>query len=256
MARIHFFELEDQKWFPESWRNYGTDYLQFITNKAKLFKSAVPVFENALNRLGTTEVIDLGSGGGGSWIWINGELKKSIPELTVTLTDFYPNIPAFKRTNSIANNIGFKSESVDARNVPFQIEGLRTQFLSFHHFKPAGASKILQNAIDSQKGIAVFEATERSFPSILSTILSPIVVLLMTPFIRPFKWGRLFFTYLIPVIPFLIMFDGIVSCLRTYSVTEMENLVQQLDNHDTFDWEIKRLKDGPATVLYLVGIPK
>src|SRR5450759_4223616 len=36
-----------------------------------------------------------------------------------------------------------------------------------------------------------------------------------TPWIRPFRWSRLLWTYLIPIIPLVFLFDGVVSCHRT-----------------------------------------
>jgi hypothetical protein len=36
-----------------------------------------------------------------------------------------------------------------------------------------------------------------------------------TPWIRPFRWSRLLWTYVVPIIPAVLLFDGIVSCLRT-----------------------------------------
>ncbi len=103
-------------------------------------------------------------------------------------------------------------------------------FLSLHHFKPVDASQILQNAVDSGNSIAIFEAQERSFSSIFAMIFSPITVLLTTPFIRPFKIGRLVFTYLFPIIPLFVMWDGIVSAFRTYFKKEMYNLMDGLKN--------------------------
>jgi len=47
-----------------------------------------------------------------------------------------------------------------------------------------------------------------------------------------------------------------VSILRTYSVKEMNNLVESLDNHEKFDWEFGRLKSRPGKVLYLLGTVK
>jgi len=44
--------------------------------------------------------------------------------------------------------------------------------------------------------------------------------------------------------------------LRTYSVKEMEDLVNELDNKDQFDWEIGRKKSGPGVNLYLLGTLK
>ena len=145
---------------------------------------------------------------------------------------------------------------MDATNVPRELKGLRTQFLSFHHFRPEDAVKILQNAVDSGSPIAIFEAQERSLPSLLAMFFSPLTVIFTTPFIRPFRWGRLLFTYLVPIVPLFVWWDGIVSSLRTYSVKEMNELISRVQNNESFNWETGKVKSGPATILYLLGTKK
>lgn len=256
MGRIHLFEFEDQSWLPAFLRNYMTDFLQFLSNKTAMFNPVVPLIEDTLIKIGTNSIIDLGSGGGGGLIVLNEKLKVKIPELKITLTDYYPNITAFEHTKSLADNFEYISSTLDARNVPVELTGLRTQFLSFHHFRPGDAAQILQNAVDTKNAIAIFEAQERSFSSILAMLFSPLTVLFITPFIRPFKTGRLIFTYLIPVIPLLILWDGIVSSIRTYSVKEMNELVKELKRKDNYHWKIGKLKSGPSKILYLIGVYK
>lgn len=221
-----------------------------------MFQSVLPVIEKGLQKSGGNRIIDLASGGGGGLIRVNQELLKTRPDLKITMTDFYPNLNAFVYTQRQSPNFDFIGTSVDARHVPESLKGLRTQFLSFHHFKPHDARQILQNAVDAQSAIAIFEGQERSAASIIAMIFSPISVLLTTPFIRPFKLGRILFTYLIPIVPIVVLWDGIVSSLRTYSVAEMNELVAQLNHKDDFEWEIGRVKSGPAHVLYLLGYPK
>ena len=256
MGRIHLFEFEDQKWFPTFLRNYGTDFLQFLSNTTKLYKPIIPIIKKGLNKSGIDQIIDLGSGGGGGLLWLNAELKKDIPNLKIILTDFYPNIPAFKFTKKKSDNFEFIETPIDARFVPAELNGLRTQFLSLHHFEPRDAQKILQNVIDANSSIAVFEAQERSLTSILAMLFSPLSVLLTTPFIRPFKIGRIIFTYLIPIVPLFVLWDGIVSSLRTYSIKEMHGLVENLNGTANYDWEINKVKSGPSVVLYLLGTKK
>lgn len=256
MKRVHLFEFEDLAWFPDSVRNYVTDFLQFLTNKANMYKCIIPMLEQAVKDSGKDQIIDLASGGGGGILRLNEALKKEIPNLKITLTDYYPNLDAFRHTKSLAPNIDFYGQSVDARNVPAELSGLRTQFLSFHHFRPDDAQKILQNAIDANTPIAIFEGQERSLPSFVAMLFSPVSVLLATPFIRPFKIGRIVFTYLIPIVPLVVLWDGFVSSLRTYSVDEMNEIIGKLNGKDYFEWKIGRMKSGPGNILYLIGQPK
>ncbi len=256
MGRIHLFEFEDQLWFPEILRNYMTDFLQFLSNKTKMYQPIIPILKKGLKESGTNTIIDLGSGGGGGLIWLNSELRKTIPDLTIILTDLFPNIAAFEHTQSHADNIQYVAEPIDARNVPDRLKGFRTQFLSLHHFKPTDAKRILQNAIDHGSPIATFEAQERSVPSLLAMFFSPITVLITTPFIRPFNIMRLIFTYLIPLVPLFVWWDGLVSSLRTYSVEEMKMLVAELNNSESYQWEIDKVRSGPGIILYLFGTKK
>lgn len=256
MARLHLFEFEDLPWFPAFLRDYVTDFLQYLSNKAQMYRGIVPLLKNAMDAGGTDRIVDLASGGGGGWLWLSGELRKDRPGLKIFLTDYFPNVDAFRYTAAQSPVFEFREDPVDARNVPVELKGLRTQFLSLHHFRPADARRILQNAVESGQPIAIFEGQERSVPGIVMTALSPISVLLATPFIRPFKMGRIVFTYLIPVVPLVTMWDGVVSCLRTYSVDEMKDLVAGLDNKEAFDWEIGRQRFGPGWIPYLIGTPR
>lgn len=256
MSRVHLFEFEDLTWFPSFLRDYMTDFLQFLTNKTKLFKSIIPILEKGIGKSEGNQIIDLGSGGGGGLLWLSTELQKSNPNLKIILTDLFPNISAFEYTKQQGSNFEYIADAVDARDIPKELKGLRTQFLSLHHFKPEDVKKILQNAIDNKSNIAIFEGQERSFTSILAMFFSPISVLIITPFIRPFKIGRIFFTYIIPLVPLFVWWDGIVSSLRTYSVNEMKQIVSELNHSDEYDWEIDRIKSGPVVNLYLLGTLK
>lgn len=256
MKRPHLFEFEDFSWFPAALRDYMTDFLQFVANRFDIYKSITPLIEAILESTGENTIIDLASGGGGGLPKLAARLREKRPDLKIVLTDYYPNKDAFERTVQLLPGFSYRSESVDAMNVPSDLKGVRTQFLSLHHFHPDDAVRILQNAVDNQSPIAFFEAQERNFASVVAMVLSPLNVLWMTPLIRPFRFGRILFTYFIPLVPLFIMIDGILSALRTYTIPEMQELVQRVNGNEGYEWKIGKQKSGPASVLYLIGIPK
>ena len=90
MKRLHLFEFEDLPWFPGFIRNYGTDFLQFVSNKFDLYKGITPLLVSKLKHAGKTQILDLASGGGGGLLTIGKKLKEEIPDLQITLTDYYP----------------------------------------------------------------------------------------------------------------------------------------------------------------------
>lgn len=256
MSRIHLFEFEDLSWFPGNIRNYMTDYLEFVSNKYDLYEPIVPVLKKGLSSTNEKRILDLASGGGGGWKALSVHIKKELPDTKVHLSDYYPNIHSLEELVQMDPAFfTYSPISVDARNVPAELKGLRTQFLSFHHFKPEDAKAILQNAVDSGNPIAIFEAQKNSAGDFIKLFFSPINVLLFTPFIKPFSFGRIFFTYIVPLVPIFTWWDGLVSVLRSYSPKELNGLINQLNNKEKFNWEIGEKKKGMFTIYYLLGTP-
>lgn len=254
IPRIHAFEWEDQSWFPSFLRDCMTDFLEFIARIAKMYKTLPEELNSIMQSTEKNEILDLGSGAGGPWNTVLPKLTAINPEVRVTLSDYYPNLKAFKKLEAKhGEHLNYISEPIDARNVVQNARALRTQFLSLHHFKPEGCVQIFKNAVENGAPIVIVEGQSRNLPSTLAMLLSPINVLLMTPFIRPFRWDRLLFTYLIPILPILILWDGVISVLRTYDKGELLSMVKAADPHSKFNWTFKKLKGTPVTLF--VGTP-
>ena len=258
IPRFHLFELEDFSWFPNIIRDLATDYLQFMETKMGLQRPVVPVLAEALRRSGSDTVVDLCAGGGGPVVALQQELGHAGVQARFILTDKYPNLPAFERLAREHENIEGYPESVDATAVPSELKGFRTVFNAFHHFKPSDARAVLQSAVSARQPIAVFEIPERTVPIVIATMLFvPIIVLLVTPFIRPFRWERLLFTYLIPLVPLTCFWDGFVSQLRAYTPDELRSLAASLGDAG-YDWEAGKVSvsgSGPPNLTYLIGLP-
>jgi hypothetical protein len=257
MKRLHLIEIHDQAWCPRMIRDAGTDYLQFVIATTKPYAGMIPSLATALQRAGTRHVLDLGSGAGGPWFWLPPLLAEQGISVSVCLTDKYPNEGVVGQLSHRADlRLRYRPQPVDATRVPDELTGFRTMFSAFHHFRPEEARAVLADAVWKRQAIGVFEATRKSVLAMLLMLLVPLMVLLMTPFIRPFRWSRLFWTYLIPVVPLVSLFDGLVSCLRTYSVEELRALVEGLDAKD-YQWEIGEVKStvGPIRITYLIGVP-
>jgi len=259
MARLHLFEIEDQAWCPAPVRDAATDYLRFAINTADSYAPALPHLVAALTRSGAKRILDLCSGGSGPWLKLLPPLTAEVPGAAVTLTDRYPNVEAFERAREESGGtLRFEQEPVDATAVPQRLTGFRTVFTAFHHFRPEQARAILADAVHSGQGIAVFEATERSPVNIIMMFLTPLILLFVTPLIRPFTFSRILFTYIIPLVPLVVLWDGVVSCLRTYSPDELRALVAEVPGSEHYDWQIgqERGAKGPIPVTYLTGVPR
>src|SRR5258705_12437410 len=98
MKRIHLFEFEDQSWFPNIFREGITDYLQYASDKIDLYKPIMHLIKKGIKESGTNRIVDICSGSGGGILKIYRKLKNDFQESKITLTDKYPNLPAFKNT--------------------------------------------------------------------------------------------------------------------------------------------------------------
>ena len=136
MPRIDAPELEDYPWFPAHLRVAMTGFLRVASEVVGLSALAAPLVLRAMERAGTSHIVDLCSGGGGPVLSLLARMKKHhglAP--TVTLTDLYPNEDAFRRAEREApGSVTGLCESVSATQVPEALAGVRTIFnLSLIH---------------------------------------------------------------------------------------------------------------------------
>src|SRR6202789_167392 len=132
----------------------------------------------------------------------------------------------------------------------------RTMFTSSHHFAPDEARAILQDAVDARQSIGIFEVTRRAPSAIGFMLLWSIFLFICTPWIRPFRWSRIFCTYVIPIIPAVLLFDGVVSCLRTYRPPELRAIAEKLNASDyTWDSGVYYGTRQRMPITYLIGFP-
>ena len=274
MRRIQWIEIHEQPWFPASMRDAVTDSIELALHLANNYGVIVPRLRQALERTGSTRIVDLCSGGGGPWPSIYrqfagvkegeekegaGEAREKDPQpcVEICLTDMFPNRAALERARAASqDHIQFRAEPVDATAVPPGLDGFRTLFTSFHHFRPADARAILRDAVERHVGIGVFEVTHRSAKAVLLYCLTPLGMLVLVPFTRPFRWSRLLWTYLIPILPLVGIHDAIVSCLRTYSPEDLRELTGGL-GEGGYCWEMGEAQGprSPLPVTYLLGYP-
>lgn len=255
MARIHAFEIHELAGCPDLIRRIATDYLRTVGEVFRAFEPVTPLLVEALGASRSPTVVDLCSGGSGPVVTLAEAASQQLGfEPRVVLTDLHPNHQAFAWAAARAKvPVVGEPEAIDARAVPARLEGVRTLFDAFHHFRPEAARGILADAAAKRAPILIVEATERSFAAMFGMVLFvPLLVLLLTPFVRPFSFGRLLFTYVIPIAVPLILFDGLVSCLRSYTLPELEQLTRGLES-ESYRFQIGSKRSRGQRLSYVLG---
>jgi hypothetical protein len=258
MKRIHLFEFEDLPYFPNWIRELMTRYIQTFHKILNTAGHLVPLVEKGLSHSTSLCIVDLCSGSGGPMIEVYKELKdkREYAQLKLTLTDLYPNQKVIKEIKRGGDNgIQYLKNPVNANHVDPKLNGLRTIVSGLHHLKPNLAKKMLQNAKENKQPILVFEISDNSPPIILWWLAIPVAFitsLFVTPLVRPMTWQQLVFTYLIPILPLFIAWDGAVSNARTYTLEDMHVLIGNNLDSD-YNWEMGKIKGKGGNKLYLLG---
>ena len=257
--KLRGFEFEDQPWFPEIIRDSMTDYLRFLFHTFKLYQPVLPLLKDGLIKTNTHQILDLCSGSGGAMEGIYENMNRTFnADIKITLSDLFPSVLVYQHLHHLTDGgISYSSTPVNACDVPYGLKGFRTLFSGFHHFEPKKAIAVLKNVVDARKGIGIFDGGNRSVWMILLLIIvHPVLLFLCTPFFRPFRISRLLLTYLIPIIPFCTVWDGIFSISRLYTPDEMLEMAKEAES-ENYIWISGKVRNKYGmSIAYLMGYPE
>jgi hypothetical protein len=202
-----------------------------------------PFIERALNE----ELTHAAGADGG------GEHRDESRAVQFVLTDLHPHPESWAEIAAASPHISYEPQPVDASAAPAALferftrrgrdgkskKGVFRLFnLAFHHFDDDLARAILRNTVETSEGLAIFEMQDRSIGSFITCFLYGLFVLLVAPLLYWWSPSRLFFIYLCPIVPFVLVFDGIISSLRTRTPEEVEVLLRTC-GASTSDWVVR-----------------
>ncbi|KAI3335642.1 hypothetical protein F4824DRAFT_464347 [Ustulina deusta] len=175
------------------------------------------------------------------------------------LTDLHPHVESWEKAARASPHLTYVSTPVNAAAAPPELimqnkaEGkgvFRLFNLAFHHFDDELARAILKNTVETSDGFGIFELQSRTFSSFISCMLFGFFILLIAPLLYWWSPQILFFVYIIPIVPFVLVFDGLISSLRTRTAGEVEVLLRTCGAVDTADWTVH---SGSETFLWPCG---
>ncbi len=257
MKRIHLFEFEDLKWFPNWIRICMTRLIMVMHKKFNTSEDMAKLLVKLIKQTNTSTIVDLCSGSGGAMIDTVSHLNNThkIKNVKLLLTDLYPNLADAERINQKNNRIQYRTTPLNATNLDTDIRGILTMVGSFHHMKPELARKILVEAQKKRQPICIMEI-HKKFPIILWWLfipLSAILCLFITPLVKPLTIKQIIFTYLIPIIPICFAWDAVITSGRIYRMEDLDVLLKGLKENN-YAWE-KGIIKGKSEKIYLMGYP-
>ncbi|OTA61531.1 hypothetical protein K449DRAFT_382917 [Hypoxylon sp. EC38] len=184
------------------------------------------------------------------------EEKEGDVAVDFVLTDLHPHVEAWDAAAKKSDRLTYVAHPVDAAHAPADLlrkysrkggngkgKGIFRLFnLAFHHFDDDLARSILKNTVETSEGFGIFELQDRTPTGLLTCFAFGFFIFLIAPLLYWWSPLRLFWIYVIPVVPFVLVFDGLISCLRTRTADEVEALLLTC-GADTRDWEIQSGKE-------------
>lgn len=225
IKRRHAFEFCDLPWIPALFREGFMDCLNNIHRLMEPYRRIAPLIETWSERLGATEILDIGSGGGAQVATLLKYLDAR-NGLRFVLSDLYPQPEAYRALQARygAERLGYLETPVPIAEIPPEHRVL-TIFSAFHHLPPQAASALLAEVVEHRDGICIVEFTRRTpldllsmFPAFFINMLAPLTA-------ERFRPAKLLWGTLIPVIPTMVCYDGFVSALRSYTARELMALL-------------------------------
>lgn len=250
MSEKRLKELHDYPWFPNCWREFMTDFLAFFATHFFQYNPIFPVISKVLKRSGIRKIKDTCSGGSAYLLRLSRFLAgKHDRDIKIELTDKYPNLKAFNRIAELSRGtISYSENSVDAMNINSHNREFRVMFSAMHHFSKEELRDMIRRAIDDDCAIGFFDYATRNH--LRTLLLMPGLIPMIwcvTPFLRPFSWTRLLWTYILPAVPIVLFIDGLISRCNGYRSKDLKGVVGDFSKDG---W---RCECGTVTNFFMTG---
>ncbi|PPD20322.1 MAG: hypothetical protein CTY22_04695 [Methylomonas sp.] len=254
---MRLFEFGDMDMVPELYHVYLRKYLTFFYKAFGYHRLWVPGFAEFILKIKKQDLMECCSGSGDVLLMIDAELDESkFKNIRYILSDIRPNPEFCGRINLMpGDRFKYLNESVDIVSKHAEYSYPKIFINSFHHFSKEQVVGIFNANLGNNNEIIIMEYVRKSFLGFLSMVVGPLVVFLTLPFVVRLKHLPVmaFFTYLLPIFPLMMLWDGIVSCLHEYSDKEIKQIIDEMGYKVNIKSSVKRNLLYPAGVS-VIGI--
>lgn len=230
MRRLHLFEFCDQPWFGGVFREGFMDCLNQFNRVFRFYEGAARAFHNWSAQRGMLPVLDLASGGGDHIeMLLRGALRENITLPQIVLSDLYPQTNHFRSLvarwgEKKVKFLGRPISALDTKDTEFR---MRSCFSAFHHFDREQARLLIKDSLRNGDGLFIAECLHSGWLAAILIILGIIPSMCAPFFSERISFSKVFFSTVLPIVPLIVVFDGLVSMLRLYSVPEIWELVPE-----------------------------
>ncbi len=241
MRAFFLFEFCEQTWIPRGARECLYEIMDACNSGLRSFNRQVAQMAIQVARDKQVDtIIELGAGRGP----ITKEMVNHHDTTGMRLVpcDLLPNVAAYQKLQADHPERVFPIYTpVDLTQPQFALDDAVLVLSTMMHHVPFHLrSKVLQTLTQTNSNIVIIEPLLRTWLSILLAALSFFpAALLPIIFIRhPGKLRRILWCWVVPIVPFMFAWDGVISCLRQWKVVEWQAAFAELPQPPTVEFEV------------------
>ncbi len=217
---MHFFEFHDQPWTPAWLRATLLEVLELCNQRFRPYYQWVCLeVLNCARREGMRHIVELGAG--------NAPLTRRLAQdpargnLHLIACDLYPDVEGYQALETqFPGQVTALTRAVDFSQPQVWDQGtLLVLSAAFHHIPPPARRQVLATLTASADRVMIFEPIQKNPLSLLLAGTSVFPALLL-PFFHIGRSGwlrQIFGCWLVPLVPPMFLWDGIIGCLRQWS---------------------------------------
>lgn len=169
--------------------------------------------------------------------------------MKLLVCDLNPDVPTYNALErDFPGQVSAIYESVEFATTPaFGDRAVLVLSATFHHVPDEARVATLKSLLASSPNVLVFEPLRRTLQSVLYAamtvipgFIAPLVFLKFHGIRREGHLRRLFWCWLVPAVPFLLAWDGIISCLRMWTTSEWLEALASLGGEGSIEPSLVR----------------
>jgi hypothetical protein len=220
-------QVTSQPWCPAGLVALIHEFLVWFVGVVGAARPFVPLVDEAMARAGSRRLVDLRTGAGsGAEV-----LRPLLPD----------DVAVVPTAAGGASDPG---------------EGARILVNGLHRLDADEAMALVARAFAERRVLLVVEGNDDSrWQAVGMLVFAPLSAVLTAPFVRPFRVARLVFTWLVPILPALIAYDGIAALYRLYNPGDLDRIFARAGG-DGYRWRTGKVANGRGgNVIYGLAWP-
>lgn len=249
---IHF-QISNAKWTPASFKNLVTEFLDYIVQLVEANKPFCALINKSANKplkfyLYAPEV-------GGSSAFTASFLLKEFPKAEIFLIADNLTSQRLQHLQSLVPDLA-SAQKIPFHEIPPQNAKAEQILISVNHSHLISDEALHQDLLRMTSHfdqIIIGEGNNQSLRQVIGMLLlSPLVACICSFFVKPFRVSRLLLTYILPILPLVISWDGILALFMIRSPQKIKSLTEKLPQN--WNWQSgKHPNNRGGFIIYLHG---